>query len=109
MSEQNSYLTLSTAPKHEKLTTSSIITRVDGGSNVTLVTSPSLLHNVMQTTNEIGNTGGGTAKTTHSGDLHMLLKTVDKKVPLTTKQACVIPSKKHETFGLSPFIIYGCK
>ena len=63
----------------------------------------------MQTTNEIGNTGGGTAKTTHTGDLHMLLKTVDKKLPLTTKQACAIPAKNHETFGLSPFIIYGCK
>ena len=56
-----------------------MIMRVDGGSNVMLVASPSFLHNVAQTTNEVGNTRRGTSKTTHAGYLRMLLKTFDKK------------------------------
>ena len=56
-SEQDLHHTLSAAPKHAKLTTCSMIMRVDCGSNAMLVISPSSLHNVMKTTNEVGNTG----------------------------------------------------
>ena len=82
---------------------------VDGGSNVMIVASTSLLHNAMQTTNEVGNTRGGTAKTTHAGDMHMLLESVDKQVLIKMKQACFMPSNNHNTFGLSKFLIHGCK
>ena len=49
---------------------------VDGGSDIILVTSISFLHNFMQTTNEVGNTGRAD-KTTHAVDLHTFLETVD--------------------------------
>ena len=52
---------------------------VDDGSNVTLVASPALLHNVIQTNKKVGNAGRGTAKTTHTGDVHMFLATHNKK------------------------------
>ena len=84
-SEQASYCALSDMPKSEKLTMSSMMMRVDCGSNVMLVTSPSLLHDVVQTSNWIGSTGGGTAKTTHTGDLHMLLETHNKQTLLLMK------------------------
>ena len=80
----------------------------DAGSNVTLVASNPLLHNVMQTNNEVGNIGRGTAKTTHIGGLHMLLETIYKQLLLIVKQACVMPSNNHNTFGLSTFLIHVC-
>ena len=59
--------------------------RVDGGSNVTLVTYSSLFHNAKQTNNKIGNTGEGTAKTTHTEDLSMMLATDNEKILLNMK------------------------
>ena len=79
---------------------------VAGRSNVIIVTSPPLLHNFVQTTNGVGNTGGGTAKTTHVGDPRMLLETVDKQVILIMKQAYFMPSNNRNTFGFSPFLIH---
>ena len=58
-------------PKSENLATSSIIMHVDSGSNVTLVASLSLFHNFIKISNKAGNTGGVTAKTTHTGDLNV--------------------------------------
>ena len=84
------------------------MTHVDEGSNVILVTSPSLLHNVIKTTNEVGNTGGGAASTTHTGELHMLLDTPTKTILLIIKQAYVIPSNDHIKFYLSPFLMHSC-
>ena len=80
----------------------------DGGSNVILVTSPSLLHNVIKTTNKICNTGGSTASISHTGELHMLLDTPNKKILMSMKQAYVMPSNNHNTLGLSLFLLNGC-
>ena len=77
-SEKASCHTLSAASKHKNVTTSSMIMHVYGGSNLILVTFTSFLNTVAQTKNEMGNTRGGIAQTTHAGDLHMLLETVDK-------------------------------
>ena len=94
-------------PKYEKLTTSSIKMRVDSGSNFIIVAHPSLIHNVTQTSNKAGNTGGGTAKTAHTEDRHMLLMTHNKKIILVMKKHCSMLSNNHNTFGLSPFLIHG--
>ena len=48
------------------------------GSNIMLVTSPSLLHNSIQTGSKVGNTGRGAAKNTRIGYLHMILETHNK-------------------------------
>ena len=74
LSEKASCCALKAAPKSKNLPMSSVITRVDSGSNVILVTSPSFLYNVTQTTIEVGITEGGTAQTAHVGDLHMTLE-----------------------------------
>ena len=57
------------------------------GSNVVLVASPSLLHNVKQTSSKVGNAGGGANKTTHAGDLRMLLETHDRKTLLNKESS----------------------
>ena len=62
-----------------------------------------------ETENEVGNTGRGSAQTTHAGDLHMFLETVDKTMLLIMKQAHAMPSNTHNTFGVSQFLIHGCK
>ena len=72
-------------PKSETSTASSKIARVDGGSNVIIVECLFSLHNVKQTSNKEGRTRGGAAKTTHAGDLHMLLETDSKKALLIMK------------------------
>ena len=56
-----------------------MLNHMDGGSNATLVSYPSLLQNVKQTNNKAGSAREGTAKTTHTGDLHMPLETDNKK------------------------------
>ena len=63
----------------------SIMMHVDVGSNVILVTSPSLLHNVIKTTNKVSNTGGGTVCTTHIDKLRMLLDTPTNTILLIIK------------------------
>ena len=83
-----------------------MIVRVDGGSNKVLVTSSSLIHDSVQTKNEVGTTGGGITQTNHAGDLHMTLEDVDKSALLTMKQALAVPSNNHNTFGLSPFLLH---
>ena len=90
-SEKVSHCTLSATSKSKNVTKSSTIMHIDGGSNAILVTSPSVLHSTMQTVNEVGNTGGGIAQTTHVGDLHMMIETVDRTVLLVMKQSCVVP------------------
>ena len=82
---------------------------VDGGSNVMLVASPSLLHNLIQTNNKVCNTGGDASKNTHTGYLYMLLATHNKTLLLIMKHAYFMPSNSHNTFGLSPFLIHGRK
>ena len=82
--------------------------RADGASNAIFVVSPSFLYNAIKTTSEAGNTRGGIASTTHTGELHVLLVTPSKQIILMTKQSCVMPSNDHNTLGLSPFLINGC-
>ena len=96
-------------PESEKLTKSLIIISVDGSSKVMIVASTSLIHSFMQTSNNVGDTGGGSAKTTHTVDLHMLLETHNYKMLLAMKHAYVMSSSNHSAFGLSPFLIHRCK
>ena len=84
---------------------STILSHVDSGSNVLLVTSPDMLHNAMPCDKTVGNAGGGNTSTTHIGELHLLLETsLNKNLLVTMKQTHTMPSNQHNALGLSPFL-----
>ena len=86
-----------------------MLTHMDYGSNFMLVTSLSLLRNVKQTKNKIGNTRRGEDKPTYIEYLHMLLENGNKQMLLIMNKACVMPLKNRNVFGLSPLFMHGHK
>ena len=107
-SSQALLFSISDAHSSSSLEPKSIMMHADGGSNVILVGSPSFPHNVIKTTNEVGNTVGGTASTTQIGELDILLDTLNKKILTAMKQAYLMISNDHNAFGLSPFLLNDC-
>ena len=107
--ESSFYSTKDMSNSSSKFNVSRILSHVDSGSNVMLVTSPAMLHNVTSCDKTVGNTGGGNVATTHIGELHLLLETsLNKKLLVIMKQTYAMPSNQHNTLGLSPFKLHGC-
>lgn len=93
-----------------KLTQSTIklLMHSDTGSNLFLVITTSLLHNVINCQGTVNGTGGGKAQVISCRDLHALLTINNVQYKIVIHQTHVMPSNKHHTLGLSPFQKAGC-
>ena len=82
---------------------SALVMLVDGGSNVFLVTTEDLLHNVVPHVSTVTGTGEIKAKVAAHGALILLFALGSRTFKVMITRCYVMPTNRHHTLGLALF------